>query len=119
MFKQTGTYLTSSATLPKGLIDFKQCTDVNKEYPLKSRVSALEFHPSAQVALVGGLNNTVALFQVDGKYNPKIQSIYMEKSPVYCAHFTQDGEQIVMGTIHKSFKYFDMMAGKIVHVPMK
>ena len=30
----------------------------------QSRVKALEFHPSAQVALTGGMNNTLTLFQV-------------------------------------------------------
>jgi len=33
-------------------------------YILQGQVKALEFHPSAQVALTGGLNNTLSLFQV-------------------------------------------------------
>ena len=61
----------------------------------------------------------IFLLQVDGKSNSKIQSLFIENFPVFCAHFTQDGEQIVIGSRHKSFKYFDMISGKVVNVPLK
>ena len=32
------------------------------------------------------------------------------------AHFTKNGEEIILGSRHKSFYYYDMMAGKIVNV---
>jgi hypothetical protein len=32
-----------------------------------------EFHPKATVGLVAGLSGTASLFQIDGKFNPKIQ----------------------------------------------
>lgn len=114
---KTGDYLSKSLSLPKGALQIKQCTDLNKEYPLKGKLKALEFHPSAQVALTGGMNNTLALFQVDGKTNPKIQSIFLENFPVYCAHFSTNGEEVILGSKHKSFQYYDMIAGKIVTVP--
>lgn len=116
---RTGTYLTTPAYLPKGVIQVKQCTDVNKDAPLQSKVKALEFHPSAQVALTGGTSNTLSLFQIDGKTNPKIQSLFLEGFPIYCAHFTRDGEQVVIGSKHKSFKYFDMISGQVVNIPVK
>jgi len=56
---------------------------------------------------------------VDGKTNPKIQSFFLESFPIHCAHFTHDGEQVVLGSKYKSFKYLDMIAGKIVNVPIK
>lgn len=58
-------------------------------------------------------------WQVDGKTNPKIQSFFLESFPIYCAHFSKDGEQVIMGSKHKSFKYLDMIGGKIVNVPIK
>jgi U3 small nucleolar RNA-associated protein 18 len=33
------------------------------------------------------------------------------------AHFTKNGEEIIMGSRHKSFYYYDMISGKIVMVP--
>ena len=37
IYHKTGDYLTKSASLPKGILEFKQCTDLNKDYPLKVR----------------------------------------------------------------------------------
>lgn len=119
ILQKTGTFITSSTSLPKTVLQIKPCTDLNKESPQRGKLTALQFHPSAQVAVTGGLNNTLTLFQVDGKVNSKIQSLFLENFPVFCAHFTQDGEQIVIGSRHKSFKYFDMISGQVVNVPMK
>lgn len=56
--------------------------------------------------------------QVDGKTNPKIQSIHLEKFPVNKACFSADGEQVVAtGMWNKLFYIYDMMEGKIIPVP--
>ena len=61
--------------------------------------------------------NVKNLLQVDGKTNPKIQSIFLEDFPIYCAHFSAGGEEVVLGSRHKTFQYYDMIAGKVVRVP--
>lgn len=38
--------------------------DIKYMYIFQGPVKSLEFHPSAQVALTAGLNNTLSLFQV-------------------------------------------------------
>lgn len=54
---------------------------------------------------------------MDGKTNPKIQSIYLEGFPVYKARFSADGEQVIATSIHeKLFYIYDMMGGKIIPV---
>lgn len=56
--------------------------------------------------------------QVDGKTNPKIQSIHLENFPVNKASFSADGEQVVAtGMRNKLFYVYDMMEGKIIPVP--
>jgi len=55
--------------------------------------------------------------QVDGKNNPKIQSVFLKNYPIFSAHFTCDGREVVMGSQHKNFHYYDMIAGKIITVP--
>ncbi|VDI39498.1 U3 small nucleolar RNA-associated protein 18 [Mytilus galloprovincialis] len=57
------------------------------------------------------------IFQVDGKNNPKIQSIFLENYPIYSAHFSANGEEVIMGSKHKGFHYYDMMVGKMISVP--
>jgi U3 small nucleolar RNA-associated protein 18 len=67
--------------------------------------------------LCGGLAQKLNLFQIDGKKNTKIQSIFIERFPIMAAHFThQQGEEIIIGSRHKSFYYYDMLAGKLVSV---
>lgn len=122
-FQQTGNFLAdsnriSSATssLPKTNLDIKICTDANKEDPDKTRLKCIEFHPSARVMLTGGLDQRLTLFQIDGKKNSKIQSIFIDKFPIMAAHFTKDGNEIIIGSRHKNFYYYDMNSGKLVTI---
>ncbi|CAF1048663.1 unnamed protein product [Brachionus calyciflorus] len=120
IFHHTGTLLADKTKfkgpIPKGLIDIKVCTDANYEEPSQSRLKSVEFHPTARVLLTAGLDQKLKLFQIDGKKNPKIQSIFVEKFPILSAHFTRNGEEIIMGSRHKNFYYYDMIAGKMVTV---
>ncbi|CAC5403556.1 UTP18 [Mytilus coruscus] len=54
---------------------------------------------------------------VDGKNNPKIQIIFLENYSIYSAHFSANGEEVIMGSKHKGFHYYDMMVGKMISVP--
>ena len=73
-------------------------------------MKCVEFHPSARVMLTAGLNQKLSLFQVDGKKNAKIQTIFIEKFPILAAHFTKmTGDEIIMGSRHKSFYVYDML----------
>ena len=67
--------------------------------------------------LTAGLNQKLTLFQIDGKKNAKIQTIFIEKFPILSAHFTKlTGDEIIMGSRHKNFYYYDMNSGKIISV---
>ena len=57
------------------------------------------------------------MWQVDGRSNPKIQNVFLDNFPVMSAEFSASGEEVIMGSKHRSFYYFDMMAGKVVFVP--
>ena len=55
--------------------------------------------------------------QVDGKTNPKIQSIALERFPIHKAQFTTDGEKVVATSFtNKMFYIYDMMEGQVVPV---
>ncbi|XP_052076872.1 U3 small nucleolar RNA-associated protein 18 homolog isoform X3 [Mytilus californianus] len=117
LLQSTGDYITPSKSLSKGIIQIKQCTDGNRDNPVQCKLNSAEFHPTSQVMLVAGMNQTLNLFQVDGKNNPKIQSIFLENYPIYSAHFSANGEEVIMGSKHKGFHYYDMMVGKMISVP--
>ncbi|KAG7317436.1 hypothetical protein KOW79_019734 [Hemibagrus wyckioides] len=118
LLKRTGNYVAASESLPKGIIRMKKCLNANNANPGEGRLTSLQFHSSAQVILTAGLDHTISLFQVDGKTNPKIQSIHLENFPVNKACFSADGEQVVAtGMRNKLFYIYDMMEGKIIPVP--
>uniref|UniRef100_A0A8B9REF2 U3 small nucleolar RNA-associated protein 18 homolog n=1 Tax=Astyanax mexicanus TaxID=7994 RepID=A0A8B9REF2_ASTMX len=118
LLKKTGNYVGSSESLPKGIIKLKMCLNANNENPGEDRLTTVQFHPSAQVVMTAGLDHTISLFQVDGKTNPKIQSIHLEKFPVNKACFSANGEQVVAtGMKNKLFYIYDMMEGKVIPVP--
>lgn len=55
--------------------------------------------------------------QVDGKQNAKIQSIFLENFPIFSAHFSTDGNEVIMSSEFKWFYSFDMMTGKVIRIP--
>lgn len=60
------------------------------------------------------------ILQVDGVNNAKIQSLHIENYPIYCARFSQDGTQVILGSRHKAFYYYDMIQGQLHNVqPIK
>ncbi|KAK3512030.1 hypothetical protein QTP70_028114 [Hemibagrus guttatus] len=118
LLKRTGNYIAASETLPKGIIKVCKCLNANNANPGEGRLTSVQFHSSAQVILTAGLDHTISLFQVDGKTNPKIQSIHLENFPVNKACFSADGGQVVAtGMRNKLFYIYDMMEGKIIPVP--
>ncbi len=84
--------------------------DLNDETHAEGTViRAAEFHPSAAVALVAGLNGTASLFQVDGRQNAKIQSVNFKDFPIKTAHFSHDGGQFICGSQKAPyFNVFDL-----------
>lgn len=117
LMQRTGNFVGSSESLPKGIIKIKKCLNANNERPGDDRLTTVQFHSSAQIVMTAGLDCSISLFQVDGKSNPKIQSIHLENFQVNKASFTADGEHIVAtGLRNKLFYMYDMMEGKIIPV---
>jgi len=109
-----------SQYLPKGQLDYKQCRDLNFEGRAEQlSARCLEFHPSSQVALVAGQAGVTSLFQVDGKTNPKIQSVKFERFSIHSAHFSADGSELVASSADYNLYYYvyDLMSGRIVQIP--
>ncbi|XP_023666450.2 U3 small nucleolar RNA-associated protein 18 homolog isoform X1 [Paramormyrops kingsleyae] len=114
---KTGNFVAASETLPKGTIQMKNCLNANNDRLSSGKLSTVQFHPSAQVVMTAGIDQSVSLFQVDGRTNPKIQSVFLEKFPVYKARFSADGEQVVATSSHnKLFYVYDMIEGRVVPV---
>jgi len=59
----------------------------------------------------------VACIKVDGSNNPCIQSVFLESFPIYTAHFSQNGHEVILASRHSAFYCYDMMAGKVSNIP--
>ncbi|XP_064172489.1 U3 small nucleolar RNA-associated protein 18 homolog isoform X2 [Anguilla rostrata] len=117
LLRKTGNFVASSESLPKGIIQMKKCLEANNDRPSEGRLTTVQFHPSAQVVMTAGVDHNISLFQVDGKTNPKIQSLHLENFPVHKAQFSADGEQVVAtSNYNKLFYVYDMMEGKVIPV---
>ncbi|XP_053564338.1 U3 small nucleolar RNA-associated protein 18 homolog isoform X2 [Bombina bombina] len=118
LLSKTGNLLATSSYLPKGILQIRKCLNANHERPSEGPLTSVQFHPLAQVIMTAGLDRAISLFQVDGRLNPKIQSIHLEKFPIFKAQFTADGEQVIAtGVRSKMFYVYDMMGGNIIPVP--
>lgn len=60
------------------------------------------------------------MFQIDGKINAKIQTVFFERFPIHSAHFSVSGNELVVGSNAYGFYYtYDMLSGKIVRIPFE
>ncbi|CAH1233883.1 UTP18 [Branchiostoma lanceolatum] len=116
LLQHTGDLLAESSALPRGNINVKRCSDVNKTYPHQGPVRTVEFHPSAQVCLTAA-QDVLGLFQIDGRNNPKIQTLHLQKFPIRTARFSTCGREVVLASATRWFFVYDMIAGKVIKIP--
>uniref|UniRef100_A0A7M4E256 UTP18 small subunit processome component n=1 Tax=Crocodylus porosus TaxID=8502 RepID=A0A7M4E256_CROPO len=63
LLQKTGNFVSISESLPKGILQMKNCLNANNERPSYAKLTTVQFHPSAQVILTAGLDQSVSLFQ--------------------------------------------------------
>lgn len=115
---RAGRLLTGKADyLPSGILDVTRVKDANIDKPSNATIQCIEFHPSAKVLLTAGFNKTLDLFQIDGQTNPKLQSIFLERFPIHTAHFSTDGEQVILASQKRAFYVYDMVKGDVIKIP--
>ncbi|GFP99577.1 U3 small nucleolar RNA-associated protein 18 homolog [Phtheirospermum japonicum] len=105
--------LKRSAKLLPGLLEYSRLVDANVKDPSKGPVNSVQFHKNAQLLLVGGLDRTLKFFQVDGKKNEMIQSIFLEDCPVRKAAFLPDGSQAIISGRRKFAYSFDLVKARV------
>ncbi|XP_067948452.1 U3 small nucleolar RNA-associated protein 18 homolog isoform X2 [Watersipora subatra] len=113
--RKTGDYINkSSLTLSPTYLEYKTVTHANKAQPHKAPVSTVRFHPTSQVIMTASKDQNLSFFQVDGKTNPKIQSVFIENFPIYSARFSTDGCRVFLSSKRKSFYEYDMISGQLL-----
>lgn len=118
LFRRTGNYLTKSNVLRAGSIDCLRCADFKHDVAHSKLLRSVEFHPTAQILLTAGRSQYMNFYQVDGKKNERIQSLFFEKYSIDTARFTRDGKQVIVTGDRNFFKVFDMIEAKTMQIPM-
>ncbi|KAJ1667020.1 U3 snoRNP protein [Coemansia sp. RSA 1646] len=106
----------SSALLPPSIIDIVRTRNGNQAAPSQSAVSAVQFHPTANVMLTAGLDKTLRLFEVDGKDNQKIQSIFFKDLPISSAQFIRGGQEVVVSGSRRWYYSVDVEKGAVTRI---
>lgn len=143
--QRCGNLLGKSSGLPKDILAFKKVDDLNKETRIEGPfINAVEFHPTATVALIAGSSGIVSIvqvcthihflnilycystflsiliiLQVNGTSNSKLQTVKFRKFSITCAHFSTNGEEFIVSSKNsRSFFYYDMLQGKSFQIAM-
>ncbi|KAJ2493128.1 U3 snoRNP protein [Coemansia sp. RSA 2050] len=103
----------SSSVLQPTRIDAVRVRNANHMAPSQSAVLSIQFHPTSNVLLTAGLDKTLRLFEVDGKENHKIQSIYFKDLPVTTAQFIRSGQEIVVSGRRGYYYSVDVGQGSV------
>ncbi|KAL1188975.1 putative U3 small nucleolar RNA-associated protein 18 [Cardamine amara subsp. amara] len=98
----------SGAKLCAGLLEYSKLVDANAADPSNGPINSVHFHQNAQLLLTAGLDRRLRFFQIDGKRNTKIQSIFLEDCPIRKAAFLPNGSQVIVSGRRKFFYSFDL-----------
>ncbi|KAI3819385.1 hypothetical protein L1987_13216 [Smallanthus sonchifolius] len=100
-----------SKLLP-GILEYTRLVDANAQDPSNGPINSVQFHRNGQLLLTGGLDKKLRFFQIDGKRNTKIQTIFVDDCPIRKASFTPDGSQVILSGRRKFFYSFDLVKAK-------
>ncbi|KAI7899951.1 WD40-repeat-containing domain protein [Cokeromyces recurvatus] len=109
---------STNRTISAKKLDIQRLKNANRTAPrTKIPITSVAFHPNAQVLMTAGLDKTLRLFQIDGKINPKIQSVRFKDMPIFHAEFHPSGDQIVVSGRRRFFYIYDIQTGVIDRCP--
>lgn len=103
----------SKQKLLPGQIEYSMLRDANAEDPSNAVIQSVGFHRNGQLLLTAGFDKRLKFFQIDGKRNPKIQSVFIEDLPIRKASFLPDGSMAIAAGRRKFFYSFDLVKGAL------
>ncbi|KMZ58682.1 U3 small nucleolar RNA-associated protein-like protein [Zostera marina] len=104
--------LKGGERLLPGILEHTRLMDANSVDPSNAPIHSVQFHRNAQLLLAAGLDRRLRFFQVDGKRNPKVQSVFINDCPIRKAAFLPDGSQVIISGRRSFFYNFDLVNAK-------
>lgn len=104
--------------LPSGDLELHRLRDANQvERDNKSPITALEFHPTAQVLFTTSEDRRLKLYQIDGTVNPLLQSVHTPDLPITNAAFHPSGSSVLLTGRRPFFFSYDLQSGRVIRSP--
>ncbi|KAK7263383.1 hypothetical protein RJT34_30972 [Clitoria ternatea] len=103
----------SRSKLLPGHLEYSRLVDANIQDPASGSINSVQFHRNAQLLLAAGLDRKLRFFQIDGKRNTKIESIFLEDYPIKKASFLPDGSQVIVSGTRKFFYSYDLVKASV------
>ena len=113
----TGALVGRSRTLQPGVLPITRVKDGNAADPSNAVVQSVAFHHSSQLLLAAGFDKTLRLFQVDGRRNAKVQSVFLPDLPIHCAAFNGGTEEVWLSGRRPFFYVYDLGGAAVRKVP--
>ena len=112
----TAQVLDVSGSLPSGRLSVRRVRDANQETPANAVIQSVQFHSSGQLILTGGYDKTLRMFQVDGKKNAMVSSVFFPDLPIQSAAFCGNDKIVLAGP--RPFYYtYDLNAERAEKIP--
>lgn len=96
-----------------GILENSRLVDANAEDPSSGPINSVQFHRNHQLLLAAGLDRKLRFFQIDGKRNKMMDSIFIEDCPIRNASFLPDGSQVIVAGRRKFFYSVDISKGTV------
>lgn len=103
----------SSTKLLPGNLEYTKVVDANVHNPSSGPINSVQFHRNGQLLLTGGLDRRLSFFQIDGKRNTQIQSVFLDDCPIMKASFLPDGSQVIISGRRKFFYTLDLVKAEV------
>ncbi|XP_074312518.1 U3 small nucleolar RNA-associated protein 18 homolog [Silene latifolia] len=101
------------AKLLPGILEYSRLVDANAEDPSNARINSVQFHRNHQLLLTAGHDKKLRFFQIDGKRNKMMDTIFFEDCPIFNASFLPDGSQVIVSGRRKFFYSVDISKGSV------
>lgn len=102
-----------SRMLPTSDLDIQRLADVTKQLSSQAVVQTIEFHPNKPLVLTGGFDQTLRIYQIDGKHNPVATSLHIENCPFRTALFHPDGKRVIAAGRRRYMFIWDLETGSV------
>lgn len=102
-----------------GTLSISRLRDANITDPCRAVVQSSEFHPvlHTSVLFTASLDHRLRFFNIDGKRNTRLASVYFPDLPISSASWTGDGSEVICTGRRSYFYTYDINAGKAIRIP--